>query len=83
MRMSRFHNPIGPLLVVALIGVLAPLGAHAQLRQIVSKQIGVGTSEVSLRLEFAGEGALEVELHDGTVWLDGEAVGTYQTGEER
>ena len=82
MRMSRFHNPIGPLLVVALIGVLAPLGAHAQLRQIVSKQIGVGTSEVSLRLEFAGEGALEVELHDGTVWLDGEAVGTYQTGEE-
>ena len=80
--MSRFHNPAGPLLVVALVGLLAPLGAYAQLREIVSKQIGVGPSEVSLRLEFAGEGALEVELRDGTVRLDGEVVGTYQAGDE-
>ena len=82
MRMSRFHNRVGPLLVIALVGLLPPLGAHGQLRDIVSKQIGVGPSEVSLRLEFAGEGALEVQLRDGTVQLDGEVVGTYQTGDE-
>ena len=80
--MSKLHNPVGPLLVVALFGLLAPLGVHAQFREIVSKQIGVGPSDASLRLEFADQDALEVELRDGTVRVDGEIVGTYQTGDE-
>ena len=80
--MSRFNNPVGPLLVVALFGLLAPLAAHAQFPEIMSKQIGVGPSDASLRLEFADRSALEVELRDGTVRLDGEIVGTYEAGDE-
>ena len=77
----RLLNPLSPLLVAALACGFAPATAHAQLREVVAKQIGVGRSEASLRLEFADDGALEMELRDGAVRLNGESVGSYRAGD--
>ena len=56
--------------------------AYAQLREVVSKEIAVGRSEASLSLEFSGGDKLAVEFRDGSVRLNGEPVGSYQSGDE-
>ncbi len=64
----------------ATLVALAPHGAVAQVREVVSKQVSVGRASASLSLEFADGGRLEVTFEDGAVLVDGESIGSYQPG---
>ncbi len=48
---------------------------------MVSKQVSVGRSEAALRLEFSSGAPLDVSLHDGSVFIDGEIVGAFRAGD--
>ncbi|MGD8321844.1 MAG: polymer-forming cytoskeletal protein, partial [Gemmatimonadota bacterium] len=76
--MSRFRNALAGL---ALLGLLIPAGVGAQNRDVVSKEVAVGRSEATLRLEFTEGSPLEISLRDGSVYIDGELVGSYQAGD--
>ncbi len=71
------------MIVLALAASLAsPGGGEAQLRPVVSNQIAVSGSEASLLLEFDDGQTFSIELRDGRVLVDGEAVGRYTRGDE-
>jgi hypothetical protein len=57
--------------------LLAFTAAAAQEREVVSKQIAVGRSEASLRIEFDSGDPLEVAFQNGSVRVDGEELGGY------
>jgi hypothetical protein len=76
--MLRFRRG---LLALSLATFLTPSRAWAQERDVVSKEVAVGKSEATLRLEFSEGKPLDVALRDGSVFIDGEAVGTYQSGD--
>lgn len=87
MRMLPFDDlPSAPrslLRVVAgaTLGVtLAAGGLTAQEREVLSKEIAVSSGEATLRLEFADDGGLEIAFRDGTIWVNGEAEGSYTRG---
>ena len=63
----------------ALLPGLGLFAGHlaAQAREVVSKQIGIGRNEASLRLEFQSGAPLDVRLEDGTLHINGEALGSY------
>jgi hypothetical protein len=50
-------------------------------REVVAKEVDVSRTSAALRLGFADQGELELELSDGTVALDGEEIGSYQAGD--
>ena len=78
--MPSRRNPLLPLLLLlALAWCFAPAPAAAQLREIVSKQIGVGSSEASLLLEFSDRGELEVEF-SGVSAAERRGGGTLRVG---
>jgi hypothetical protein len=60
--------------------LVAPTGVGAQVRDVVSKEVSVGRASAELRLEFADGGRLEITLEDGTVLVDGRAIGAYEPG---
>jgi hypothetical protein len=66
------------LLALGLAAFLVPAGAWAQARTVVSKEVSVGKSEATLRLGFAHGDALEITLHEGSVVIDGQTVGSYE-----
>jgi hypothetical protein len=49
-------------------------------REVLSKQVSVGRSEATLKLEFSDEGTLEISLRDGAVLIDGEPMGAFEPG---
>jgi hypothetical protein len=61
--------------------LLVPIGAHAQLRTIVSNEIAVSGSEATLRLDFQDDGELTIAFEEGQVLVDGQAVGSYTRGD--
>ncbi|MCG6956524.1 MAG: polymer-forming cytoskeletal protein [Gemmatimonadetes bacterium] len=65
------------LLALSLFALAVPACARAQDRAVVSKEVAVGRSEATLRLEFAQGKPLEIAMRDGSVVIDGETVGTY------
>ena len=69
-------------LLLGLTALVAPSGAEAQLREIVTKNVGASSSGATLELEFADDGALEISLRDGDVLVDGDVVGSYDAGDE-
>src|SRR4051812_39083023 len=69
------------MLWFALIGVLAPLALSAQTREVVSKQITVGKSQSSLRLEFAHGDPLAISFDGGSIEMNGGAIGGYDAGD--
>lgn len=69
------------LLGLALGALLLPASSRAQERTVVSKQISVGRSEAALRLEFSSGAPLDVSLHDGSVFIDGEVAGAFSAGD--
>ena len=69
------------LLGLTLGALLLPVAGRAQERTVVSKQVSVGRSEAALRLEFSTGAPLDISLHDGSVFVDGEAVGGYRSGD--
>ena len=66
---------------LALIPLLLPLPGRAQERVVVSKEVAVGRSEATLRLEFSDGAGLSLSLKDGSVVVDGDVVGSYATGD--
>ncbi|MEX0980090.1 MAG: hypothetical protein WDZ89_03290 [Gemmatimonadota bacterium] len=61
--------------------LLLPGSLLGQERPIVSSEIAVSGAEATLRIEFADDGELVVAFRDGTVSIDGEAVGSYTRGD--
>ena len=70
------------VLAFGLAALFVPCATHAQVREVVSKQVSVGRSEATLSLEFSDDGALEVSLRNGSVLIDGERVGAFEPGGE-
>ena len=70
------------VLALGLTALLAPLAAHAQTREVVSKEVSVGRSVATLLLEFVDEGRLEITFEDGAVVVDGDLVGYFEPGGE-
>jgi len=68
------------LAVLGFAALAFPVGADAQLRQIVSKTVSASSAAATIELEFADDGALEITFDAGTVYVDGEAVGSYEPG---
>lgn len=69
------------LLCAALLGALLPAAAGAQTREVVSKQIGVGRAQASLRLEFAQGDPLSIRFDDGSIELNDQTIGSYDRGD--
>ena len=59
---------------------MAPSPGHAQRGAVVSKEVGVGQNDASLRIGFADAGTFELELLDGRVRLNGQNIGRYRAG---
>jgi len=76
--MLRFGRFLSGLTLATLC--LPPM-LGAQERTVVSKEVAVGRSEASLRLEFSSGDPLEIALRDGSVFIDGEATGAYMSGD--
>jgi cytoskeletal protein CcmA (bactofilin family) len=71
------------ILKAAVLGLLyAPLALSAQVRDVVSKEVSVGQSEATLRLEFADEGTLEISFEGGSIFVDGDFVGSFEPGDD-
>jgi hypothetical protein len=70
------------VLLVGLSLLALPVGAHAQLREIVSKNVSASSSGATLGLEFSDDGALVVSFRDGRVFVDGTSVGSYEPGDD-
>ncbi len=78
MSVSKLHKAAWGFL--ALAALCLPSDAHAQVREVVSKEVAVGRSEATLRLEFADLERLEIRFSGGQVVVDGEVLGSYQPG---
>lgn len=76
--MPRSRNA---LLGLVLTLILIPGLARGQERVVVSKEVAVGRSEASLRLEFSDGESLEIALRDGSVDIDGAVAGSYTAGD--
>ena len=70
------------VLVLGLAALALPVAITAQVREVVSKEVSVGRTEATLRLEFADEGELEVSFEDGDVLVNDEVVGSFEPGGE-
>ena len=73
------------VLCTALSGLLAAVNVTsgaAQERDVVSSQVEVSNSEASLLLEFTGGDRLALSFADGVATLDGEALGSFEPGDE-
>jgi len=78
MRMHRFPD----LLVgLTLVSLALPAVGRAQERVVVSKEVSVGRSEATLRLEFDAGPPLEISLRDGVVYIDGDDSGAFEAGD--
>jgi cytoskeletal protein CcmA (bactofilin family) len=69
-------------LTLAVAALALPAATYAQLRDVVAKEVSVGRDEATLHLEFSNGDALEISFDDGTVLLDGEAIGSFEPGGE-
>ena len=70
------------LLTLGLAVLVLPLGVDAQLRTIITKNVSASSSGASLELHFEDQGSLEISFQDGTVYVDGDAVGSYVPGDD-
>ncbi len=81
--MYRFR-PMNPL-CTALFGLAAAFAAGegaAQESEVVSSHVEVSQSSASLQLEFADGERLSVSFADGVATLDGEVLGSYESGDD-
>ncbi len=78
MNRSRVH--IG-LFAIGFGFLLLPLTLSAQDRQIITKQITLGSSVAELSLELTGDGRLDVTFDDGVVQVDGQVAGRIDPGD--
>lgn len=69
-------------LTLILGALVVPASADAQLREIVAKSVAASSSSASLRLGFAGDDSFQLTFEDGSVYVDGESIGSYEPGSE-
>jgi hypothetical protein len=75
MRVLGFKRfPLAPVLALLSLG---PLGVEAQLRSIVSSEVGFSEDGAELSLGFQDDGELNISFHEGQVLVDGDVVGEY------
>ncbi len=76
---ARNRTLLFALAAMALPAFAAP--TSAQLREVVSKQVAVGTSGAELVLEFRDGSQMAVALRDGSVVVGDESLGSFQPGD--
>jgi len=79
MLMSQLRRAV---LALGLVALAFPVGAQAQLRHIVTKNISASSSGTTLHLEFDDDGTFVLSFEDGTIYVDGDAVAAYEAGDE-
>lgn len=79
MLMSQLRRAV---LALGLAVLVVPAAAHGQLRQIITKNVSASSSGSTLQLEFADDGTFEIRFEDGAIFVDGDAVGAYDPGDE-
>ncbi len=67
---------------LGLAALVLPGSLDAQLREIITKNVSASSSGASLSLTFADRGELDVSFDAGTVYVDGEPVGSYERGSD-
>lgn len=80
MSVSQLRKAV--LALGALTALALPPALFGQAREVVSKEVSVGSSAAVLVLEFADEGRLEIAFDDGRVLVDGDPVGSFEPGGE-
>ncbi|HIB09052.1 MAG TPA: hypothetical protein EYO20_04295, partial [Gemmatimonadetes bacterium] len=78
--MNRSRVQIG-LVAIGFGFLLLPLTLSAQAREVITKQITLGSSVAELSLLFTGNGRLDVTFDDGVVQVDGQVVGRIDPGD--
>ncbi|NNF39699.1 MAG: hypothetical protein HKN71_13595 [Gemmatimonadetes bacterium] len=78
-RLSR--RVAGASLLVALVSLSAADVVAQTPREIVSKSVTVGRDVAALELQFASGDPLSIALADGSVTIEGERVGTFESGD--
>ncbi len=75
MRVLGFKRfPLAPALALL---TLSPIGGEAQLRSVVSSEVGVSENEAKLTLGFQDQGELTISFFEGQVFVDGDVIGGY------
>ena len=69
--------------LVALLLFLGSVPVHAggQARRVISHELAISQREAVLQLEFSGEDALGIALRDGSVIIDDDVVGGFESGD--
>jgi hypothetical protein len=79
MRVLGFKRfPLAPLLALL---TFHPFVVEAQLRDVVSSEVGVSEGEAKLTLGFQDQGELNISFRDGQVLVDGDVIGDYSRGD--
>ena len=78
--MNRSRVQIG-LVAIGFGFLLLPLTMSAQAREVITKQITLGSSVAELSLLFTRNGRLDVTFDDGVVQVDGQVVGRIDPGD--
>ncbi|MBT8403138.1 MAG: polymer-forming cytoskeletal protein, partial [Gemmatimonadetes bacterium] len=78
-RLSR--RVVRASLFVALVSLSAADVVAQTPREIVSKSVTVGRDVAALELQFASGDPLSIALADGSVTIEGERVGTFESGD--
>jgi hypothetical protein len=68
------------LWLVAVTALALPVSGSAQAREVMAKQVSVGSTEASLSLEFEDGSSLDVSLRDGFVVVDDRRLGSFEPG---
>lgn len=68
-------------LALGFVALVLPSAADGQLRDIVSKNVSASSSGATLEIRFDDGSALEIAFDDGTVYIDGDAAGSYEPGD--
>ncbi len=79
---AALARSLGTGLLLAALLALGGTSASAQDRAVVSNEIAVSGNDAALALFFADDGSLEIAFRDGTVFIDGEDVGSYEPGDD-
>jgi hypothetical protein len=68
-------------LALGLVALVLPSAASGQLRDIVTKNVAASSSASELELRFDDDSRLAISFEGGTVFIDGETVGDYESGD--
>ncbi len=70
------------VLALGLTALVLPAAVDAQLREIITKNVSASSSGAMLELQFADGESFTLSFERGTIYVDGGAVGSYESGDD-